>query len=138
MDLSGADVVLNENYREGQLSSLIAGLKSLPPETEAILLCLVDNPFITVDVVDEVVSAFRLTRPADCDPGFRGRARTSDLVCTGDVRPASCAPRRTRAPGTLCIRMRTRSSRSRFRSPASGAGSTRRRTISRILGLPRG
>ena len=46
-DLSGADVVVNEDYREGQLSSLIAGLKSLPPEAEAILLCLVDNPFIT-------------------------------------------------------------------------------------------
>jgi len=72
LDLSGAEVVLNENYREGQLSSLIAGLKSLPPEAEAILLCLVDNPFITVGVADEVASAFRLTRRPIVIPVFEG------------------------------------------------------------------
>jgi molybdenum cofactor cytidylyltransferase len=72
MDLSGADVVLNENYREGQLSSLIAGLKTLPPEAEAMLLCLVDNPFITVGVVDEVISAFRLTGRPIVIPVFEG------------------------------------------------------------------
>jgi len=61
-DLSGVDIVVNRDYRKGQLSSLIAGLKSVPPQTQAILLCLVDNPFITTDVVNCVIGAFRKTQ----------------------------------------------------------------------------
>ncbi len=71
-DLSGADVVLNENYQDGQLSSLIAGLKSLPPEAEAILLCLVDNPFIAASVVNDLISAFRRTDRPIVIPVFEG------------------------------------------------------------------
>lgn len=62
MDLPGVHVVLNEDYAKGQLSSLRAGLKSVPPRTEAILLCLVDNPFVTTEVVNRVIRAFRETR----------------------------------------------------------------------------
>jgi molybdenum cofactor cytidylyltransferase len=72
-DLSGTDVVVNENYRDGQLSSLIAGLRSEPPETEAILLCLVDNPLITVGSVDGVIGAFRVTGKPIVIPVFEGR-----------------------------------------------------------------
>jgi CTP:molybdopterin cytidylyltransferase MocA len=72
-DLSGTDVVVNENYREGQLSSLIAGLTSLPPETEAILLCLVDNPLITVRTVDGIIGAFRVSGKPIVVPVFQGQ-----------------------------------------------------------------
>jgi molybdenum cofactor cytidylyltransferase len=54
-DLAGVDVVMNEDYRNGQLSSLTAGLKSLPSQAEALLLCLVDNPLITGATVNRVV-----------------------------------------------------------------------------------
>jgi molybdenum cofactor cytidylyltransferase len=40
--------------------------------SEAMLLCLVDNPFITVGVVDEVISAFRLTGRPIVIPVFEG------------------------------------------------------------------
>ncbi|MCX5645158.1 MAG: nucleotidyltransferase family protein [Phycisphaerae bacterium] len=73
IDLSGADVVINENYHEGQLSSLVAGLKSLPPAADAILLCLVDNPFVTVGSVDGVVGAFGETGKPIVVPVFNGR-----------------------------------------------------------------
>ncbi len=72
-DLSGADVVLNKDYRKGQLSSLIAGLRSLPPQTEAILLCLVDNPLISGEIVDRIVGAFRETGKPIVVPVFEGR-----------------------------------------------------------------
>ena len=72
-DLSGVDVVLNEGYREGQLSSLIAGLRAVPPEAEAIVLCLVDDPFLTVESVDGVVGAFRATGKPMVVPVFEGR-----------------------------------------------------------------
>ena len=72
-DLSGAGVVINENHGEGQLSSLTAGLKSVPPEAEAILLCLVDNPFITAESVDGVIGAFRVSGKPIVVPVFQGR-----------------------------------------------------------------
>jgi molybdenum cofactor cytidylyltransferase len=72
-DLSGAGVVINENHGEGQLSSLTAGLKSVPPEAEAILLCLVDNPFITAESVDGVIGAFRVSGKPMVVPVFQGR-----------------------------------------------------------------
>lgn len=70
IDLSGTDVVINKDYRKGQLSSLIAGLENAPPETEAILLCLVDNPFITTTIVDRIVSTFRETKRPIVVPVF--------------------------------------------------------------------
>jgi len=73
IDLSGTNVVLNENYRQGQLSSLIAGLKSVPAETRAIILCLVDSPLISADVVNRLVDGFGKTRKQIVLPVFNGR-----------------------------------------------------------------
>ena len=64
VNLADADVVINRDYRKGQLSSLVAGLTHVPRETEAILLCLVDHPFITVEIVDRLVAEFRRTDAA--------------------------------------------------------------------------
>ncbi len=58
---SGVRVVVNKEYEKGQLSSLIVGLTSLPADSEAIVLCLVDNPLVTVETVDRLVGAFRKT-----------------------------------------------------------------------------
>ena len=73
VDLSQVDVVINENYREGQLSSLIAGLKSVPSEVEAILMFLADHPFVTVDVVNRIVDAFCETKSPIVVPVFQTR-----------------------------------------------------------------
>lgn len=73
VDLSETDVVVNNGFRNGQLSSLIAGLESTPPETEAILLCLVDSPFITSDTVNQVVERFRETNAPIVIPTFHGK-----------------------------------------------------------------
>ncbi len=71
--LSGVDIVINEDYARGQLSSLIAGLRSMPPETEAIVLCLVDNPLITREMVNRVIEAFRETGQPIVVPVFQGQ-----------------------------------------------------------------
>jgi molybdenum cofactor cytidylyltransferase len=73
IDLSGVSIVINEDYREGQLSSLIAGLRSLPPEAEAVLVCLVDSPFITAEIVKQVVEGFHETGKPIVVPAFEGR-----------------------------------------------------------------
>jgi molybdenum cofactor cytidylyltransferase len=73
IDLSAVDVVVNEDYREGQLSSLIAGLGAVPLQTDAILLCLVDNPLIARETVNRIVGAFRETGKPIVIPVFNGR-----------------------------------------------------------------
>ena len=73
VDLADVDMVVNKDYRSGQLSSLIAGLKQVPRKTEAILLCLVDHPFITVDVVNRIVNEFRATHAPIVAPTVNGK-----------------------------------------------------------------
>jgi molybdenum cofactor cytidylyltransferase len=73
IDLSGIDVVINNNYRKGQLSSLIAALEKIPPETEAILVCLVDNPFITTTIVNRIVSTFGQKKSPIVVPVFNNK-----------------------------------------------------------------
>ena len=70
IDLSGTNVVINKDYQKGQLSSLIAGIKDTPEDTEAILVCLVDTPFITQEVVNEIISKFRETNNPIIAPVF--------------------------------------------------------------------
>lgn len=72
-DLTGVRVVVNENYRDGQLSSLITGLEGIPDGADAILLCLVDNPFVSADVVRRIMATFRDSHKAIVIPVFNGR-----------------------------------------------------------------
>lgn len=59
VDLSGTNVVINEDYAKGQLSSLIAAIEQIPEGVDAILVCLVDAPFITKEVVNSIINKFR-------------------------------------------------------------------------------
>ena len=70
IDLSGINIVFNEDYRNGQLSSLIAGLKDIHEEVEAILVFLVDNPFITKEIVNKIISKFKEANSAIIVPVF--------------------------------------------------------------------
>ncbi len=73
VDLSGVGVVVNEDYSKGQLSSLIKGLNNLPSDTDAMLLCLVDHPFVTAEIVNRLIRTFRETRRSIVLPVFNGR-----------------------------------------------------------------
>ena len=70
IDFSGINIVINKDYHKGQLSSLIAGIKDSPGDTQAILLCLVDNPFITKEVVNQVIHKFKETNSPIIVPIF--------------------------------------------------------------------
>ena len=73
VDLSGTNVVINKDYQKGQLSSLIAAIKETPQETDAILVCLVDTPFITEEVVNKIISKFEETNNPIVVPVFNKR-----------------------------------------------------------------
>jgi molybdenum cofactor cytidylyltransferase len=56
--LAASEVVVNEDWEKGQLSSIQAGIRSLPPGTDGIILCLIDHPLISARLVDELIGRF--------------------------------------------------------------------------------
>lgn len=74
--LDRADVVLNDGYQNGQLSSLIEGIRSLGDDlsqVDAILVCLVDHPLISAALVDAMIDHFYRTGKPIVIPKCQGR-----------------------------------------------------------------
>ena len=72
--LDADELVINDNWRRGQLSSLQAAIRSLPAsQTEGILLCLVDHPLISVQLVAPLIAAFDRNKNSIVIPTYRGR-----------------------------------------------------------------
>jgi molybdenum cofactor cytidylyltransferase len=67
------EVIINENWKNGQLSSLQAGLRSLPAGTDGMLLCLIDHPLISAALVQNLIQQFYATKKAIILPVYRGR-----------------------------------------------------------------
>jgi molybdenum cofactor cytidylyltransferase len=49
----------NDNYRKGMLSSVQCGIKNLPLDTGAFLVFQGDQPFISPEVINSVIGAYR-------------------------------------------------------------------------------
>jgi molybdenum cofactor cytidylyltransferase len=71
--LNADEVVINDEWERGQLSSIHLALKSLPPETEGMLLCLVDHPLVSAALAGEIVDAFFSHRAPVTLPVYNGR-----------------------------------------------------------------
>jgi len=72
-DWSSATVV-NSKWQQGQLSSIQAGVRSLPAgETGGMILCPVDHPLITADLVARLIAAFDASGKQIALPKYRGR-----------------------------------------------------------------
>ncbi len=73
LKLDPASVVVNPNWRQGQLSSIHAALKSLPTNTDGMLLCLVDHPLITRALVGELIEEFYASGKPIVLPTYNGK-----------------------------------------------------------------
>jgi molybdenum cofactor cytidylyltransferase len=75
--LAASEVVVNEEWEKGQLSSIQVGIRSLPPGTDGIILCLIDHPLISARLVDELIGRFyrepHLARPVIVLPVYEGK-----------------------------------------------------------------
>lgn len=85
----GVRVVVNRGWRQGQLSSLLAGLRYVPRRA-AFMIYPVDQPLITRQLVSRLVAAFaaRGTRaPAKkiAMPRYRGKVG-HPILCAGALR----------------------------------------------------
>jgi molybdenum cofactor cytidylyltransferase len=65
ISLSADEIVINDDWEKGQLSSIHAAIRSLPdfkegmpPATDGLLLCLIDHPLISKSLVNELIEHF--------------------------------------------------------------------------------
>ena len=73
IDLGADEIVINENWEEGQLSSVHAALRSLPPGTDGIILCLIDHPLVSADLLGHLISDFYTSQALIVLPVFEGQ-----------------------------------------------------------------
>ncbi len=72
--LDPESVVINHEWQRGQLSSIQVALGSLPVgATDGLLLCPVDHPMITAELVDALITAFYRSGKWIVIPTYHGR-----------------------------------------------------------------
>ena len=73
IQLEADEIVINEDWEKGQLSSIQAALRSLPPGTDGILLCLIDHPLISSLLVQDLIEQFYKAKKPIVLPIYEGR-----------------------------------------------------------------
>lgn len=71
--LASDEIVVNEDWEKGQLSSIQAAIRSLPAGTDGLILCLIDHPLISATLVDDLIERFYATQMKIVLPVFRGQ-----------------------------------------------------------------
>ena len=80
LEPGGVDFAVNERFADGMLSSIQTGLRALPPDAEAVVIMLGDQPFLPPSVVDAVVRGYRESLKGIVIPVFRSRRGHPVLV----------------------------------------------------------
>jgi molybdenum cofactor cytidylyltransferase len=74
LKIDPAWIVVNANWPKGQLSSIHAAIRSLPAgATEGILVCPVDHPLVSADLVARLIAAFDRGGKLIVLPRYNGR-----------------------------------------------------------------
>jgi len=74
LSLWADQIVVNADWAKGQLSSIQAAIRSLPEgSTEGMILCPVDHPIISAELVARLIAEFDLSGKAIVLPAYQGR-----------------------------------------------------------------
>lgn len=73
LKIQAEEVVINEEWEKGQLSSIHAALRSLPPGTDGMLLCLVDHPLVSASLVNDLLDRFYAKQKPIVLPTYNGK-----------------------------------------------------------------
>jgi molybdenum cofactor cytidylyltransferase len=69
-----ATIVVNPDWPKGQLSSILAAIRSLPARmTEGLLICPVDHPLVSARLIAELISQFDSSGKSIVLPTHRGK-----------------------------------------------------------------
>ncbi len=71
--LKADEIVINSEWEKGQLTSIQAAIRSLPPGTDGILLCLIDHPLISGALVRDLIEQFYKTKKLIVLPVYDAR-----------------------------------------------------------------
>jgi molybdenum cofactor cytidylyltransferase len=66
-------VVIHEDYKSGQSSSVSAGVRALPEGSDAVLFILGDQPLVRVETINRILDAFRASKSPIVIPVFDGK-----------------------------------------------------------------
>jgi molybdenum cofactor cytidylyltransferase len=67
------NVVVNETYRDGQSSSVVAGLKAVRGDCRAAMFLLGDQPLLDAGTIDRLIAAYEQSGTDICYPSSGGR-----------------------------------------------------------------
>jgi len=73
INLKADEIVINQDWEKGQLTSIQAALRSLPPGTDGMVLCLIDHPLISSALVQDLIEQFNKTKRPIVLPVYEGR-----------------------------------------------------------------
>jgi molybdenum cofactor cytidylyltransferase len=73
LPLDATWILENPNWQQGQLSSIQAVIRSLPGETEGLILCPVDHPLISRFLVAQLIQEFDSTEKQIVLPTYKGK-----------------------------------------------------------------
>lgn len=73
ISLGAGEAILNPDWQKGMLSSLVAGLNSLPADVEAAVVCLVDHPCVSSTLICALCENFRTGGKLIAIPTYQGR-----------------------------------------------------------------
>ncbi len=59
IDLSGSIIITNPHYAEGQSTSVVAVVRELPDDVDAVVFALGDQPLVEPAIIDALIAAFR-------------------------------------------------------------------------------
>lgn len=80
-------VVVNEDYKSGQSSSVKAGMRALPEGSDAVLFLLGDQPLVAPETINRVLDAYRSTHSPIVLPVFNGK-RGNPVLFSRETFPA--------------------------------------------------
>jgi len=82
---AGAMPVFNKDYRQGILTSMVRGIRSLDVDVDAFFFLPIDMPTIRNHTVTRLVSAYRSDKPAVLYPRFSGQRGYPPLIGAGMI-----------------------------------------------------
>jgi molybdenum cofactor cytidylyltransferase len=58
---SGIEFAINQDYKQGMLTSIKTGLAQVSSQSTAVLIALVDQPMVTASTIDQLIDAYENT-----------------------------------------------------------------------------
>jgi molybdenum cofactor cytidylyltransferase len=68
------EVVVNHHAHDGMSTSLRAGIEAMEADIEAVMVLLADQPMMTPEIVNRVISEYRATKSVIVQASFAGEA----------------------------------------------------------------